>query len=110
MLDWVLRRCDDEPCYAETPLGNVPSTGALNTENMGAVDMDSLFSIPKDFWMQEVRILSFFLRWLLPRWVLRPLYHRQWREYVFACHKYKILSFPEYIYNLCNFKKVEVTF
>ncbi|XP_030024153.2 phosphoenolpyruvate carboxykinase [GTP] isoform X1 [Manduca sexta] len=54
VLDWILRRCDDEPCHTETPLGYVPSDGALNTKDLGKINMQSLFSIPKDFWMQEV--------------------------------------------------------
>lgn len=53
VLDWILRRCDGEPCHAETPLGYIPRAGALNTENLSAVDMNELFSIPKDFWLQE---------------------------------------------------------
>ncbi|KAI5638351.1 hypothetical protein NE865_08985 [Phthorimaea operculella] len=53
VLDWVLRRCDNEPCHQETPLGYVPKQGALNTEGLGDVDMKQLFSIPKDFWLQE---------------------------------------------------------
>ncbi|XP_035452251.2 phosphoenolpyruvate carboxykinase [GTP] isoform X1 [Spodoptera frugiperda] len=53
VLDWILRRCDNEPCYTESPLGNIPAEGDLNTQNLGAIDMKSLFSIPKDFWLQE---------------------------------------------------------
>lgn len=53
-MDWVLRRCDDEPCHEKTPLGFVPAPGALNTGDLGDVNMKELFSIPKDFWMQEV--------------------------------------------------------
>ncbi|XP_034826303.1 phosphoenolpyruvate carboxykinase [GTP]-like isoform X1 [Maniola hyperantus] len=53
VLDWVLRRCDNEPCHESTPLGFVPAAGALNTSNLDAVNIKELFSIPKDFWMQE---------------------------------------------------------
>lgn len=53
VLDWILRRCDNEPCYTESPLGNIPAEGDLNTQNLGSIDMKSLFSIPKDFWLQE---------------------------------------------------------
>ncbi|PZC72166.1 hypothetical protein B5X24_HaOG211791 [Helicoverpa armigera] len=51
VLDWILRRCDNEPCYTESPLGNIPTD--LNTDNLGPIDMNTLFSIPKDFWLQE---------------------------------------------------------
>ncbi|XP_022120363.2 phosphoenolpyruvate carboxykinase [GTP] isoform X1 [Pieris rapae] len=53
VLDWVLRRCDDEQCHVETPLGFVPKPGALNCSNLGDINMNELFSIPKDFWLQE---------------------------------------------------------
>lgn len=56
VLDWILRRCDDEPCYTETALGNVPAENALNVENLGDLDLKSLFSIPKEFWLKEVSI------------------------------------------------------
>lgn len=53
MLDWILRRCDNEQCHTETPLGYVPSEGELNVKNLGPIDLKSLFSIPKEFWLQE---------------------------------------------------------
>ncbi|XP_072947946.1 phosphoenolpyruvate carboxykinase [GTP]-like isoform X3 [Epargyreus clarus] len=53
VLDWVLRRCDGEPCHQDTPLGLLPAPGALNTEGLGPLNMEELFSIPRDFWMQE---------------------------------------------------------
>ncbi|CAG5055276.1 unnamed protein product [Parnassius apollo] len=53
VLEWVLRRCDEEPCHMETPLGFVPKPGELNIDNLGDINMKELFSIPKDFWLQE---------------------------------------------------------
>ncbi|XP_063833497.1 phosphoenolpyruvate carboxykinase [GTP]-like isoform X1 [Ostrinia nubilalis] len=53
VLDWVLRRCDEEPCHQETPLGYVPKQGELNTQGLGDIDMKTLFSIPQDFWLKE---------------------------------------------------------
>ncbi|KOB70888.1 Phosphoenolpyruvate carboxykinase, partial [Operophtera brumata] len=52
VLDWILRRCDDEPCHTETPLGNVPAADALNTDNLAALDMDKLFreDLPRAMW------------------------------------------------------------
>lgn len=57
VLEWVLRRCDEEPCHQETPLGYVPKQGELNTQGLGDIDMKSLFSIPQDFWLKEVIII-----------------------------------------------------
>lgn len=56
VLDWVLRRCDNEPCHQETPLGFVPKDGALNIDGLGQINTEELFRIPKDFWMQEVMV------------------------------------------------------
>lgn len=53
----MLRRCDDEPCHQETPLGYVPREGDLNTQGLGDIDMKTLFSMPKDFWLQEVNTI-----------------------------------------------------
>ncbi|XP_041975613.1 phosphoenolpyruvate carboxykinase [GTP]-like isoform X2 [Aricia agestis] len=58
VLEWVLRRCDDEPCHVTTPLGHVPAPGALNTDGLGDIDMDELFSIPKDFWLKETECIE----------------------------------------------------
>ncbi|CAG2105473.1 unnamed protein product [Medioppia subpectinata] len=46
----------------ETPIGFTPKTGAINTDNMNEnVDFDELFSVPKDFWLEECdRIRNYF--------------------------------------------------
>lgn len=55
VLDWILRRVNNEQCYAETPIGRIPNgCGALRTDGLSApVNMAELFSQPKDFWLQE---------------------------------------------------------
>lgn len=58
VLDWVLRRCDNEPCHQETPLGFVPKEGDLNVQGLGDIDMKTLFSMPKDFWLQEANAIE----------------------------------------------------
>ncbi|WP_159189751.1 phosphoenolpyruvate carboxykinase domain-containing protein, partial [Klebsiella pneumoniae] len=58
VLDWILRRCDNEQCHTETPLGYIPSEGNLNVKNLGPIDLKSLFSIPKDFWLQEAEAIE----------------------------------------------------
>lgn len=56
VLDWVLKRVNGEPCYAETPIGRIPAgPGALRTDGLERpVDLEQLFSLPRDFWQQEV--------------------------------------------------------
>ncbi|XP_060526735.1 phosphoenolpyruvate carboxykinase [GTP]-like isoform X2 [Cylas formicarius] len=55
VLDWILRRLDNEDCAMETPIGNIPKPGSLNLTGLKEdVNTDELFSIPKDFWREEV--------------------------------------------------------
>ncbi|CAD7088749.1 unnamed protein product [Hermetia illucens] len=55
VLDWILRRIDGEECFEETAIGRIPAKGALHVDGMKEkVDLDQLFSLPKDFWMEEV--------------------------------------------------------
>lgn len=55
VLEWILRRIENETCHEATAIGYVPKKNCLNTENLrGAIDLRELFSIPKAFWRQEV--------------------------------------------------------
>lgn len=57
VLDWILRRIDEETGTARpTPVGYVPTQEAFNTEGL-KVDYDGLFSVPIDFWTEEVSVL-----------------------------------------------------
>lgn len=52
VLDWVLRRIEEEPCFVESPIGKLPSD--LRTEGLvEPIDTNQLFSLPRDFWMRE---------------------------------------------------------
>lgn len=54
VLDWILRRIDNEDCARETAIGYVPTEGALNLDGLkDEVNYKELFDIPKDFWMEE---------------------------------------------------------
>lgn len=58
VIDWIFRRLDEEDCAQESPIGLIPKENALNLEGLKeTVDMRQLFDLPKDFWMQEVRLL-----------------------------------------------------
>ena len=54
VLEWILRRCNGEQCFVDTAIGQVPAEGELNVEGLGGIDLKELFSLPKDFWTQEV--------------------------------------------------------
>jgi len=54
VLDGILRRIDNEPGTAQqTPIGNVPTRESFNVRGLN-VDFDGLFSVPIDFWTEEV--------------------------------------------------------
>ncbi|XP_067005822.1 phosphoenolpyruvate carboxykinase [GTP] isoform X2 [Anabrus simplex] len=59
VLDWILRRIDNENNAEATPIGYIPAPGALRLDGLeGNIDMDELFSLPKDFWLQEVEDIA----------------------------------------------------
>lgn len=61
VLDWICRRLEGEDSAQETPIGLVPKEGALDLSGLRAIDTSQLFSIPKDFWEQEVRDIRGYL-------------------------------------------------
>ncbi|XP_044521163.1 phosphoenolpyruvate carboxykinase [GTP], mitochondrial [Gracilinanus agilis] len=77
VLDWICRRLEGEESAQKTPVGLVPKEGALNLSGLGSVDLAELFSLPKEFWEQEVREVRSYLREQvnqdLPREVLAEL-------------------------------------
>jgi len=59
VLDWILQRIDGEDVAEKSAVGLVPRAGTLNIEGIeNEVDMEELFSLPKEFWEQEVREIS----------------------------------------------------
>ncbi|KAH8277814.1 hypothetical protein KR018_007848, partial [Drosophila ironensis] len=55
VLDWIFRRVEGEKCFEESAIGRIPSANALNLSGLkGNIDLKQLFSLPKDFWEQEV--------------------------------------------------------
>jgi len=56
VIDWILQRIAGEDVATESAVGLIPSPNTLNIENLEEeVDMDELFSLPKEFWEQEIR-------------------------------------------------------
>lgn len=54
VLQWVLRRCNGEDCFVDTPIGHIPAENQLNVQGLNGINLPELFSLPKDFWCQEV--------------------------------------------------------
>lgn len=56
VLEWILRRVNGESCYVDSAIGHIPAEGALNLDGMkDKVDVKEIFSLPKEFWSQEVK-------------------------------------------------------
>jgi len=60
VLDWVMKRIDNEDVADESAIGLVPKSKTINMEGIEDmnVDMHELFSLPKEFWTEEVRAIE----------------------------------------------------
>ncbi|KAF7279704.1 phosphoenolpyruvate carboxykinase [GTP]-like isoform X1 [Rhynchophorus ferrugineus] len=59
VLDWILRRLDNEDCATNTAVGLIPKKDALNLEGLKeTIDTDELFSLSKDFWSEEAQAID----------------------------------------------------
>lgn len=55
VLDWILKRLDNEDCAKDTPIGFIPAENSLNLDGLEEkVNVEELFSLEKDFWLEEV--------------------------------------------------------
>jgi len=61
VIDWMCKRVDGEDVAKLSPVGLIPSKGSLNTEGLPRVDWDELFSLPKQYWQEDVRETKQFL-------------------------------------------------
>ncbi|BFZ13452.1 hypothetical protein BsWGS_16490 [Bradybaena similaris] len=58
VLDWIVRRCDGEDIAKKTAIGLLPKFDALNLDGLNeSVDLEELFSLPRDFWENEVNAI-----------------------------------------------------
>uniref|UniRef100_A0A8D2LK93 phosphoenolpyruvate carboxykinase (GTP) n=1 Tax=Varanus komodoensis TaxID=61221 RepID=A0A8D2LK93_VARKO len=67
VLDWIFRRVDGEASAKETPIGYIPKEGALDMSGLSKVSHQELFSLPKEFWQQEVREIRQYLTEQVPQ-------------------------------------------
>jgi phosphoenolpyruvate carboxykinase (GTP) len=56
VIEWIFRRCDNAADAQETPIGLVPSPGAIDTAGleMPAEDMSELLRVDRDEWTKEL--------------------------------------------------------
>ncbi|XP_029202251.1 phosphoenolpyruvate carboxykinase [GTP], mitochondrial-like [Acropora muricata] len=61
VLEWVLKRCKNEDVADVSPIGYIPKADAINVEGLSKPpEMDKLFNIPKDYWLEECKNLHQF--------------------------------------------------
>merc|ERR1719412_730294 len=61
VIDWCLRRCDNESNIAKlSPVGYIPSPDSLKLQglNKETLDLEAIFDVPKNFWLDEVQELK----------------------------------------------------
>jgi len=67
VLDWICQRVDGKEVATESPIGLIPKPGTINMEGLKeTVDWDALFSVPKDFWAEEVEEIGNYFKDQLP--------------------------------------------
>jgi len=63
VLDWVLRRCEGCGKAEKSPIGFLPKDGEISLEGLeDPVDLEQLFSVPKQFWLDEVEELRTYFK------------------------------------------------
>jgi len=65
VLDWILKRCENNASAVETPIGYLPAAGAININGLGlpAGSMDELLNVDVNLWKEEAKgIEEFFAK------------------------------------------------
>ncbi|WP_309069296.1 phosphoenolpyruvate carboxykinase (GTP) [Microbacterium sp.] len=62
VIDWIVRRLQGEADAVETPIGPVPAPGSLNLSGLDVPqqDLDELFEIDADAWLEEADLTDEF--------------------------------------------------
>nr|QHC34071.1 phosphoenolpyruvate carboxykinase-like [Platynereis dumerilii] len=61
VIDWICRRCNGEEIAQLSPIGLLPTPGSINTDGLDKLDMEGLFDLPKDYWVEDIRETRQFL-------------------------------------------------
>ena len=61
VIDWMLRRVDGEDNWEPSAVGLLPKKSAMNLQDLSRVDWDELFSLPKDYWEEDIKETKEFL-------------------------------------------------
>lgn len=61
VVDWMLRRLDGEDIAQPSAIGMLPKPDSINTSGLPRIDFDQLFSVPRDYWMEDMEETRTFL-------------------------------------------------
>ena len=53
VLDWIIRRVNEEDVAEPSPVGLLPKKGSINLHGL-VIDWDQLMSLPKDYWNNDI--------------------------------------------------------
>lgn len=67
VLDWIVRRLSGEDVAQPSAIGNIPKPGTINTDGLGSINEEELFSLPRDFWQKEVQEIRTYFDNQLPQ-------------------------------------------
>jgi phosphoenolpyruvate carboxykinase (GTP) len=62
VLEWVMKRLDGEDVGVQSPIGILPKKGSVNLEGLGDIKWDELFSLPKDYWVEDAKEVRRFMQ------------------------------------------------
>ncbi|MEV8266763.1 phosphoenolpyruvate carboxykinase (GTP) [Microbacterium sp. NPDC076911] len=64
VIDWIIRRVEGSVGAVDSPVGRLPKTDELNLDGVeiSDADLEALFSIDRDSWMQESELTEDFYR------------------------------------------------
>ena len=53
VLDWIIRRVNNEDIADQSPVGLLPKKGSINLQGL-VVDWEKLISVPRDYWTADI--------------------------------------------------------
>lgn len=60
VLEWILRCCDNEDVVNVSLIGYIFKFDIINIDGFGEIDMEKLFKILKDYWLEECEYLCMY--------------------------------------------------
>ena len=62
VIDWMCRRINGEDVVEPSPIGLLPKKGSIDVQGLGPVDWEEMFSLSKEYWVEDIRETKQFLR------------------------------------------------